>query len=107
MNTIREILGKLSTMGKSGPVLDEPQRFLLLSIIIGIFSGLVVVCFHISIELLNWITIHSLAPGAKYLTPLWPAVGGVAAYLLVFFVVPTARGTGVNYTKTAVYASDG
>ena len=107
MNTIREILAKLSTMGKSGPVLDEPQRFLLLSIIIGIFSGLVVVCFHISIEFLNWITIHSLAPGAEYLTPLWPALGGVAAYLLVFFVVPTARGTGVNYTKTAVYASDG
>ena len=107
MNTVREILAKLSSMGKSGPVLDEPQRFLLLSIIIGVFSGLVVVCFHISIEFLNWITIHSLSPAAKYLTPLWPALGGLGAYLLVFFVVPTARGTGVNYTKTAVYASDG
>ena len=107
MSAARQILAKLSAMGKSGPVLDEPQRFLLLSIIIGVFSGLVVVCFHVSIELLNWVTIHSLSAGARYMTPFWPALGGLVAYALVHFAVPTARGTGVNYTKTAVYASDG
>ncbi len=107
MRNIGTILAKLSQMGKAGPVLDEPQRFLLLSIVIGIFSGLVVVCFHISIEFLNWNTILSLTPSSEFLKPFWPAIGGLVAYALVHFAVPTARGTGVNYTKAAVYASDG
>ncbi len=107
MRTIVSALGHLSSMGRAGPVLDEPQRFLLLSIVIGIFSGLVVVCFHISLELLNWITVHPPEHSPQYVLALWPAVGGLAAYALVHFVVPTARGSSVNYTKAAVYASDG
>ncbi len=107
MNPLRDILGRLDQLSKKSPVLDEPQRFLLLSIVIGILSGLVVVCFHISIEYLNWNTIHSLEEASTFLVVLWPAAGGLAAYALVHFVVPTARGTGINYTKTAVYASDG
>ncbi|MDE0101849.1 MAG: chloride channel protein [Bryobacterales bacterium] len=107
MRTIASALAHLSSMGRAGPVLDEPQRFLLLSIVIGIFSGLVVVCFHISLELLNWVTVHPPVHSSWYVLPLWPAAGGLAAYALVHFVVPTARGSSVNYTKAAVYASDG
>ncbi len=107
MRHLRDFLAKLNSMSRASPVLEEPQRFLLLSIIIGIFSGLVVVCFHISIEFLNWHTIHSLARGSQYYLPLWPALGGLAGYAIVQRIVPTARGTGVNYTKAAVYASDG
>ena len=107
MRQLRDILAKLSALSRMSPVLEEPQRFLLLSIVIGIFSGLVVVCFHISIEYLNWNTIHSLAPNSKYLLAAWPAVGGLVAYAAVHYLVPTARGTGVNSTKAAVYASDG
>ncbi len=107
MRAVREILAQVWAVSRAGPVLDEPQRFLLLSIVIGIFSGLVVVCFHISIELLNWITIHSLAPSAHILLPLWPVLGGLTGHALVQFAVPTAKGSGVNATKAAVYASDG
>ena len=107
MRQLRDILAKLSALSRMSPVLEEPQRFLLLSIVIGIFSGLVAVCFHISIEYLNWNTIHSLAPTSKYLLAVWPALGGLVAYAAVHYLVPTARGTGVNYTKAAVYASDG
>ena len=107
MRTPLRILSKLAAMSRRSPVLEEPQRFLLLSIVIGIFSGLVVVCFHVSIEYLNWHTIHSLAPFSDVLFLLWPTLGGLAAYVLVHYVVPTARGGGVSYTKAAVYASDG
>ena len=107
MRTTLRILSKLAAMSRKSPVLEEPQRFLLLSIVIGIFSGLVVVCFHISIEYLNWNTIHSLAPFSDMLYMLWPTLGGLAAYVLVNYLVPTARGGGVSYTKAAVYASDG
>ena len=107
MKHLRNLLARLDAMSRSSPVLEEPQRFLLLSIVIGIFAGLVVVCFHISIEFLNWFTIHSLDEHSAYYLPVWPALGGLAAYAMVRYVVPTARGTGVNYTKVAVYASDG
>lgn len=107
MKPLRDTLLRLWNISRASPVLEEPQRFLLLSIVIGIFSGIVVVCFHISIEFLNWFTIHSLAPWSKFVLPLWPVLGGCLAYALVHFAVPTARGTGVNYTKAAVYASDG
>ena len=107
MRQLRDLLARLDGMSRASPVLEEPQRFLLLSIVIGIFSGLVVVCFHISIEFLNWNTIHSLRDGSRYYLPVWPALGGLAAFAMVQYIVPTARGTGVNYTKVAVYASDG
>lgn len=107
MKPFRDFLAKLNALSRMSPVLEEPQRFLLLSIVIGIFSGLVAVCFHISIEYLNWNTIHSLAPNSMYLLAAWPALGGLVAYAAVQYLVPTARGTGVNYTKAAVYASDG
>ncbi len=107
MRTLASGLAKLSRMGRGAPVLDEPQRFLLLSIVIGIFSGLAVVCLQISIEFLNWITVHTPTPPPRYVLPIWPAVGGLAAYALVHFATPAARGTGLNYTRAAVYASDG
>ncbi len=107
MRPLRDLLARLNALSQASPVLEEPQRFLLLSIVIGIFAGLVVVCFHISIEFLNWNTIHSLAGGARNYLPLWPAIGGLVSYAIVQWIVPTARGPGVTYTKVAVYASDG
>ena len=107
MNTLKEFLARLLAKGRTSPVLEEPQRFLLLSIVIGIFSGLVVVCFHVSIEYLGWYTIHSLPPPPDWAFMLWPAIGALVSYTVIKYLVPTARGTGVNYTKTAVYASDG
>jgi len=89
------------------PWTNEEQVFLLLAVIIGLFSGLVVVCFHIAIE---WIRISLLGSG---LTPPWPRVllaptltGLVVAFLVMRFFV-RVRGSGVNQTKAAVYIYDG
>jgi CIC family chloride channel protein len=87
--------------------MGETQRFLLLSIIIGIFAGLVVVCFHMAIEFLSWSTIHASRGHGWLGTVLWPAAGAGIAYMLVMFLFPTARGSGINYTKAALYVSDG
>ena len=41
--------------------MSEAQRFLLLSILIGIFAGLMVVCFHITIDFIRWYAVGTLA----------------------------------------------
>ncbi len=87
--------------------LSEAQRFLLLALLIGIFSGLLVVLFHITIDVTSWISLGALA-GRFHLVRLFtPAVGAIVAVLLVRKVFPRARGSGVNQTKIAIYSSDG
>lgn len=85
----------------------EPQLFLLLSIIIGVLSGLSVVCFQISI---NWLRVlllgTSLAPAGIRVVAV-PAVVGVVVAILVLQFFPRVRGSGVNQTKAAVYIYNG
>jgi CIC family chloride channel protein len=85
----------------------EAQLFLLLAIIIGLFSGLLVVCFQISIE---WVRItvlgSSLAPTTLRVI-LIPTLGGLVVAFMVMKVFPRVRGSGVNQTKEAVYIYDG
>jgi chloride channel protein, CIC family len=87
--------------------LSETQRFLLLSLLIGVFSGLLVVLFHISISVISWDTLGALAGRFHLVRLLTPAVGAIAAVLIVRKVFPRARGSGVNQTKIAIYSSDG
>ena len=87
---------RLLQLGNRAPVMGETQRFLLLSIIIGIFSGLTVVCFHISIEFFSWATVGGLGNRTWWALALWPAVGGGVAYLLAVRYFTAARGSGVN-----------
>jgi chloride channel protein, CIC family len=86
---------------------SEGNLFLLLAIIIGIFSGLAVVCFRITIE---WIRLgllgSALAPPAIRILLVPASVGLVVAFLVQKFF-PGARGSGVNQTKAAVYVLDG
>jgi CIC family chloride channel protein len=95
-----EVARRRATMG-------ETQRFLLLSVLIGVFSGLLVVCFHIAIELLAWNTVHSQSHAGPWSVLLWPPVGAGVAYALVTLYFRPARGSGVNNTKAALYVSDG
>ena len=87
--------------------LHEEGLFLLLAVIIGLFSGLAVVCFQIAID---WTRIRllgsSLSPSPLRVI-LVPAVAGLAVAALVIFVFPRVRGSGVNQTKAAVYIYDG
>jgi chloride channel protein, CIC family len=97
---------RLAEILRNTPKMGETQRFLLLSIIIGIFAGLLVVCFHISIQFLAWNTVH--VPGSQgWGTIFLPALGAAIASLLVILFFRTARSSGVNYTKAALYISDG
>lgn len=87
--------------------LSEGNLFLLLAIIIGIFSGMAVVCFRITIE---WIRLGLL--GSALAPPpirvlLVPAGAGLVVAFLVQKFFPGARGSGVNQTKAAVYVFDG
>lgn len=87
--------------------MTETQRFLLLAILIGIFAGLLVVFFHVAIESLNWFALHTPTGVGPIPTLLWPALGAAAATAIVLYGFPTARGSGVNHTKAAIYISDG
>jgi CIC family chloride channel protein len=88
-------------------VLSETQRFLLLAILIGVFSGLMVVCFHITIDLISWYSLGALSGKYRYGRLISPSLGALAATFLATRVFPAARGSGVNQTKAALYISDG
>ena len=86
---------------------SEGNLFLLLAIIIGMFSGMAVVCFRIAIE---WVRLGLL--GSALAPPpirvlLVPAGAGLVVAFLVQKFFPGARGSGVNQTKAAVYVFDG
>lgn len=85
----------------------EERLFLLLSIFIGVISGLLVVSFRMAIE---WLTVllggSAPAPGQWRLL-FAPAGAGVVIALLTRFVFPAVRGSGVNQTKAALYIHNG
>jgi CIC family chloride channel protein len=87
--------------------LREGSLFLVLAVIIGLFSGLAVVCFRIFID---WTRI-ALLGSALY--PGWPRVvlvptlAGLVVAVLVYRFFPRVRGSGVTQTKSAVYVYDG
>src|ERR1700761_1070495 len=88
------------------PNRDE-RLFLVLSIFIGVLSGLLVVCFRVAI---NWIQLLSLgsAPHPGQLRLLFVPVGvGLLVAALVQLVFPGARGSGINQTKAALYIYNG
>ena len=88
-------------------VFREERFFLVLSVFIGIFSGLAVVCFRFAID---WSRIYLLGSGAELSTVrllLAPALAGLGIAILTIHVFPAARGSGVNQTKAALYIFDG
>jgi chloride channel protein, CIC family len=85
----------------------EDRLFLLLSVVIGVFSGLSVVCFRLAIE---WTQItllgSSLVPSFPRVV-LAPTIAGLVVAFLAMRVFPAVRGSGVNQTKSAFYISNG
>ena len=80
-------------LGKIAPNREE-RLFLVLSIFIGVISGLLVVCFRVVIE---WIKIASLgsAPHAGQYRLLYvPAIAGLIVGAMVQWIFPQARGSG-------------
>jgi chloride channel protein, CIC family len=86
---------------------NEEVFFLILSVFIGIFSGLAVVCFRLSMD---WIHLALLGPLPQ--THSWrlfvvPSLAGLVVAVLVIHVFPLTRGSGVNQTKAALYIFNG
>lgn len=86
---------------------SEAQRFLLLSLLIGIFSGLLVVLFHIAIDAISWSTLGALTGRFHFIRLFTPAIGAVIAVVIVRKLFPRSKGSGVNQTKIAIYSSEG
>ena len=83
-------------------VFREDRLFLILSVFIGVFAGLAVVCFRFAID---WSRLYLLGTGVA-LTParmlLAPSLAGLVIAALVVHLFPRARGSGVNQTKAAL-----
>src|SRR5438270_2581869 len=85
----------------------EERIFLLLSIFIGVISGLLVVSFRMAIEWLS-VLLRGSAPQPGQLRMVYvPALAGIVVALMVRYVFPEARGSGVNQTKAALYIRNG
>ncbi len=96
---IRELLGRLTVR--------ESYLFLFLSMVIGVLAGLLVVCFEVAIDSMRiWFLGSALSP-TPLRTLLVPTIAGIFVALLVIWVFPMVRGSGVNQTKSAVYIYDG
>src|SRR5580700_8400641 len=85
----------------------EERLLLLLSIFIGVISGLLVVSFRMAIDWLD-VLLRGSSPGPGQLRLiLAPTIAGLAIAVLVRYVFPEARGSGVNQTKAALYIRNG
>jgi CIC family chloride channel protein len=85
----------------------EGRLFLLLSIFIGIISGVLVVAFRMAIEWLS-VLLQGSAPAPHQLRLIIaPACAGVIIAVLTRYVFPQVRGSGVNQTKAALYINNG
>lgn len=91
---------------KIAPTRDE-RLFLVLSIFIGVLSGLLVVSFRIAIEWIKILTLGSAPHTGQFRLILVPALAGLFVAVLVQLFFPAARGSGVNQTKAALYIYNG
>jgi CIC family chloride channel protein len=96
-----------ATIDPRSASLREERLLLLLSIFIGIISGLLVVSFRMAIDWFG-VLLQGSSPAPHQLRLLEvPTIAGVVIALLVRYVFPAARGSGVNQTKAALYIHNG
>jgi CIC family chloride channel protein len=95
-----------SELEKIAPSRDE-RLFLVLSIFIGVLSGLLVVLFRVAIEWIKILTLGSAPHPGQYRLLIAPALAGLLVAALVQRFFPAARGSGVNQAKAALYIYNG
>ncbi len=88
-------------------VFNEEVFFLILSVFIGIFSGLAVVCFRLAIDWMHLALLGPLPETHSWRLFVVPALAGIVVAVLVLHVFPGIRGSGVNQTKSALYIFNG
>ena len=89
------------------PQSRQERLFLLLSIFIGVISGLLVVSFRMAIEWLNVLLLGSSIQPHQLNLIFVPALAGIVIAILTRFVFPEVTGSGINQTKTAMYIHNG
>src|SRR3979490_717502 len=85
----------------------EERLFLLLSIFIGVISGLLVVSFRMAIEWLSVLLLGSSPQPHQPRLIVVPSLAGLVIALFTRFVFPHVRGSGINQTKAALYIHNG
>ncbi|MGC1373471.1 MAG: chloride channel protein [Candidatus Sulfotelmatobacter sp.] len=88
-------------------VFNEEVFFLILSVFIGIFSGLAVVCFRLAIGWTHLALLGPLPQSHSWRLFAVPGLAGLVVAALVLHVFPGVRGSGVNQTKSALYIFNG
>ena len=98
-------------VAKQRLVPTERQRLFGLTIAIGGVCGLAAVAFHIAIERVAATSVDRAMAAAGHAWIGWtlavPAAGGLAAGLLLYHVVPNARGSGIPQVKIAYVVQGG
>ncbi|HEX4339292.1 MAG TPA: chloride channel protein [Polyangiaceae bacterium] len=89
----------------------ETQRLFALTIAIGVVCGFAAVAFHFAISIGERLMFNRAinAPGDSFIawSIISPAVGGLVSGLLLEFVFPNARGSGIPQVKVAYASRDG
>src|SRR5689334_22225879 len=88
-------------------VFREERFFLILSVFIGIFSGLAVVCFRFAIDLSRIYLLGGEIAASPWRLILAPTLARLVIAILVIHFFPGSRGSGVNQTKAALYIFNG
>ncbi|MGB9472802.1 MAG: chloride channel protein, partial [Candidatus Acidiferrum sp.] len=86
---------------------NEDRFFLILAVFIGIFAGLAVVCFRITMEWTRLYLLGSALTPSPWRAFLAPSLAGLVISALIFTVFRGATGSGLNQTKAALYISNG
>src|SRR5450432_1156146 len=88
----------------------ERARLLFLTILSGAVCGIVAVGFHIGIEKADGLLMARALSASGHRWIFWgiltPAMGGLAAGLGIYFLFPSAAGSGIPQVKAA-YALHG
>ncbi|MBA3945159.1 MAG: chloride channel protein [Herpetosiphonaceae bacterium] len=89
---------------------SEQQRVFVLTLLIGLLCGLAAVAFHLAIQLAEQHLIDQALAAPDHWWMFWtvvtPTLGGIMSGILLLYVVPDARGSGLPQVKVA-YAVKG
>ena len=86
---------------------NEDRFFLILAVFIGIFAGLAVVCFRITMDWTRLYLLGSALTPSPWRAFLAPSVAGLVISALLFTIFRGSTGSGLNQTKAALYISNG
>src|ERR1700742_1458695 len=89
----------------------ETQRVFAVTLAVGVVCGLAAVAFHFAISigerLLFNRALNQPAPAWMVLGVVSPALGGVVSGLMLQYVFPNARGSGIPQVKVAYASREG